>query len=92
MEDGSGGSVAKDTKPPRRKRHIRLAVIPEPEPNTRTVLLYTGEGTVVIRGSGPVTMDCGNCGAVLAQNVEMGQLQNLVLRCKNCGAFNETLI
>lgn len=77
--------------PTPKKRRIRLAVIPEPEPNTRSVLIYTGEGTVVMRGPGNVTMECGNCGAPIIVGVKTSQLQNLVFKCPNCGAFNETL-
>ena len=73
------------------KRLLKLMVIPEPEPNTRSVLVYTGPGTVVMSGEGNVTMECGNCGAPLIVGVPVGNLQNLVFRCNKCGAFNETM-
>jgi hypothetical protein len=81
----------KRRKPKPRKRTVHLVEIPEPEPNTRSVLVYTGEGTVIIKGTGNVTMLCGRCQSPLAEGVEMYGLQNLVLRCKNCGAYNDTL-
>ena len=74
-----------------RRRTVRMIVIPEPEPNTRSVLLYTGPGTVVMRGPGNVTMVCGQCNSPLLEGMKVTQVQNLVFRCKNCGAFNETL-
>ncbi len=74
-----------------KKRKVSLAVIPEPEPNTRSVLIFSGEGTVVMSGQGNVTLECGNCHAPLVQGIEMKQLENLVFKCNNCGAYNETL-
>jgi uncharacterized Zn finger protein len=75
----------------KRKRRIRTRVIPEPEANTRSVLIYEGEGTVVMKGPGNVIMECGNCGVPLVEGVAVNQLQNLVFRCPNCGEYNETL-
>jgi predicted RNA-binding Zn-ribbon protein involved in translation (DUF1610 family) len=89
--------MAKRKKPnpikkiPRATRHIAMMVISEPEPNTRSVLVYTGEGTVVMRGPGNVVMDCGNCGAPLIEGVPVANLQGIVFRCPNCGQFNDTL-
>lgn len=38
-----------------------------------------------------VIMECGGCGAVLARGVRVSQLQNLVVQCFHCKAFNEVL-
>jgi hypothetical protein len=78
----------------RKKRVLRLVVIPEPAPGTRTVMNRTGEGTVVFAGQGgpPITMVCGNCGAPLIEGMAVKQIQGFVLRCNRCGAYNETLI
>jgi hypothetical protein len=85
-------SAAKKPVRKRPQRHIQLRVIPEPEPNTRSVIVFTGEGTVVMRGPKPnIVMECGNCAASLVEGVPVANLQSLVLRCPNCGAFNETL-
>jgi hypothetical protein len=74
--------------------HRRLKVIPEPAENTRSVLAG-GESrdSLIIEGEAGVDLsyDCGACGSPLAYGVRPGQLQNLVLRCNKCGAFNETL-
>lgn len=77
--------------PTPKKRKVRLNVIPEPEPNTRSVLIYTGEGTVVMRGPGKVTMECGNCGVPLIVGVNVAQIRGVVFRCPSCGQFNESL-
>ncbi len=78
-------------RPSGKKPRVSLAVIPEPEPDTRSVLVYTGEGTVVMRGDGNLTIECGNCKAPLVVGLNTSQLQNLVLKCPQCGEFNETL-
>ena len=89
---GAKATKAAKPKPKRKaKRHIKLMVIPEPEPNTRSVLIYTGEGTVVMRGPGNVVMECGNCGVPLIEGLGVAQLQSLVFKCPSCGQFNETL-
>jgi hypothetical protein len=75
----------------KRGRTIAMAVIPEPEPGTRSVLHYTGEGTVMMRGEGQTTLVCGKCAAPLAVGVQVTALQSLVITCKNCGSYNETL-
>lgn len=83
----------KTTGDPRKKgkRRVRLAVIPEPESDTRSVIVYTGEGTVAMRGQGKVVLECGNCGKPIVDGLAMTQVRNLVFRCNNCGAYNETL-
>ncbi len=87
MEHATGGLVVAK----RKKRQIRMAVIPEPESGTRAVIVYTGEGTVVMRGDGNVDLDCGNCGKTIVLGVRVVQIRNLVFKCNACGAFNETL-
>lgn len=75
----------------KKMRHIRMAVIPEPEPNTRAVIVYTGEGTVAMSGGGSVILECGNCGEPIVDGVAMTRIRNLVFKCNNCGEYNETL-
>lgn len=70
----------------------KLNVIPEPAPDTRSVLRMQGEGTVVIRvedAERPVHT-CGACDAPLIVGLGLLHIQNVVLRCNGCGAFNET--
>ena len=78
----------------RRKRTIRMVVIPEPAPGTRSVINYQGEGTVIFRSTaGPTTeLVCGKCGAPLVVGMTVDQIRGMVLRCKRCGSFNETMV
>lgn len=73
-------------------RVIRMVIIPEPPPGTRSVLKYTGAGTVVAQGPGNTTMACGKCGAPLIKGAAVQTLRNIVLICKNCGSYNESLV
>lgn len=70
-------------------KRIHLRAIPEPEPNTRSVIVYQGPGTVAIKGEGTTTFVCAACESPLAENVEELQLRNLVLVRNGCGAYNE---
>lgn len=73
-------------------RIIRLHVIPEPAPRTRSVINRQGEGTVIFRSDqGPnTTLVCGKCAAPLAERMLVNQLQGMVLRCNQCGSYNES--
>ena len=75
-----------------RPQRIKLAVIPDPQ-GTRAGIKYEGEGegTVIMRGPGHLTMECGNCGADLLVGVATSQVRNMVFRCNSCKAWNETL-
>ncbi len=70
---------------------IPLRLIPEPEKDTRTVIVFTGKGTVVMRGEATGRdYVCGNCGATILAGIGRGQVKNIVFKCNACGAFNET--
>ncbi len=72
------------------KRRL-LNTIPEPAPGTRSVLVPAeGLSGPLIKGSGPIDLVCGGCGKVLAAAVGEQELQNLVLKCPSCGAYDET--
>ena len=43
------GTSQKATPQGRPTRHLKLMVIPEPEPETRSIIKHIGEGTVVMR-------------------------------------------
>jgi hypothetical protein len=93
---GSGGEMtAKDglTGPmPPRPSVITLAVIPEPKPDTRTVIEGTDENMTLLVGDGPgPTMVCGNCGKTLVIGMTVRRVRNLVFKCPKCGEYNETL-
>lgn len=86
---------SKSNRSPKR-RTIRMMVIPEPAPNTRSGIINIGPGTVVVRGQGKgmgnVTMVCGNCGSPLLENIKVSQFQSLVFLCNKCGVYNDTLV
>lgn len=65
-----------------------MTVIPEPVPNTRSVLVATFDGPL-IRGRGVCSYRCGKCGSTLFSNVEQGQLMDIVVKCFRCHAYNE---
>ncbi|EHU5129695.1 SEC-C domain-containing protein [Vibrio vulnificus] len=67
-----------------------LTVIPEPDPNTRSVFIYDGEGTTVFQGyDSNLELICGNCSSPLVSGINRNQISNIVIRCKQCGKFNE---
>lgn len=79
----------------RKLQPIRLMIVTNPDPKTRTIIEYTGEGTVIIRGEDATTtrsMVCGNCLAPLVVGVRVDAVRGLILRCSRCGSYNETLI
>ena len=77
--------------PPEIKERVPLRVIPEPDPDTRTVFEKLGEGTTLFQGFDTnIALVCGTCGAPLAAGLQQTQIQGIVLRCKQCMAFNET--
>ena len=69
-----------------------MTTIPEPPNGTRAVYKGRGAGTIAFRGEGRgLSYVCGRCSATLAKDVRGGSLNNLVLKCNRCGAFNETI-
>jgi hypothetical protein len=66
----------------------RLKVISEAQARSgRRVILKVARGQP-INSRGPLTFECGNCGAVVLQNVNLEQIRDCVIEC-DCGAFNE---
>lgn len=77
--------------PPDINVRVPLRVIPEPDPYTRTIIENAGEGTILFQSSETsIALVCGNCGAPLAAGLQSGQIRNIVLRCSQCRAYNET--
>lgn len=70
-------------------RHVQLQVVPEPARGTATVFEYTGEGTRIIKSTlTDISYDCGDCGSSLMAGIDIDQIQNIILKCSNCGAYN----
>lgn len=65
-----------------------LDVIPEPEKNTRAILVIN-QKTPIFKGNGNDDYCCGSCGFVLCESVFRTQIKNLVLKCPECMAYNE---
>jgi len=95
---GSGSTYARchlprvrEKNPPAITERCRLQVIPEPDPDARSVFTLTGIGTILIQGDAcGLSMDCGKCGASLIVGLKREQVQGIVLKCNSCGAFNDT--
>ena len=81
----------KKPKLPDINEEIMLNVIPEPDPDTRSVFIREGEGTIVFTGyQVGLALLCGRCKSHLIVGIPKENIQNIVIRCNNCGAFNET--
>lgn len=65
----------------------KMTVIAEPEEGTATVLLNNSDGPI-FASDGSETYECGGCGKVLAENINIGQITNVIIKCGNCGACN----
>jgi predicted RNA-binding Zn-ribbon protein involved in translation (DUF1610 family) len=67
-----------------------LNVVPEGA-NGRTVMeVDPASGNVVFTGQGRYTYGCGNCGEDLIVGAEPGDVGNVLIKCNNCGAINES--
>ena len=68
---------------------IQMGVIPEPAKGTAIVLTPPADGPqVMVQGVADDIYVCGSCGKPICENVERGQLINLVFKCFNCGSYN----
>jgi DNA-directed RNA polymerase subunit RPC12/RpoP len=74
------------------KKYIKLTVIPQSETNERQVIIIEGKGTVAVKGKkGQLNYTCGNCGAVLIEDIDKNtNIMNIVIKCNRCGLFNDT--
>lgn len=81
-----------EEKTPVINQKIALAVIPEPDPDEKTVFEKSNEGTVFfINHGGPgIALECGQCAAPLAIGILPSQVQQIVLKCNQCGSYNQT--
>lgn len=52
--------------------------------------VFSPHRTPAFRGRGWTTYLCGACRTELAQNVVPEQMEDLIILCPECGAFNET--
>ncbi|WP_410017216.1 SEC-C metal-binding domain-containing protein [Pseudomonas sp. 14P_5.3_Bac1] len=90
FKDCHSRNVKRPAAPPIDKI-ISLKIIPEPDPNTRSIFCRDGDSTVIFEGFLEGTaLICGNCSKNLVIGLPKESVQNLVLHCNNCQAFNET--
>jgi hypothetical protein len=71
---------------------IPLRVVPEPAEGTAAVL-KSADGVARPFMKGTSTGHdyvCGSCGAVLLEAMARGQVQQLILHCAACGAYNDS--
>jgi len=66
---------------------IKLNIIPKPREGSRTVI--ESKVSPAFKGEGDMDYICGNCGALIAENVHRGQIRNIVVHCPKCGQYNE---
>ncbi len=67
--------------------NITLPIIQKPTEGTRSVLQRKAKP--FIKGKGQINYLCGGCGETLLENVEAGQIKNIVIRCPTCGNYND---
>ena len=66
-----------------------MKVIPEPPPNTRSILEPTFSAPAIV-SEGPISYSCGNCGLILLKDVLPTQVQAIVIKCGRCKSYNDT--
>lgn len=70
--------------------NYQLEVIAEPEPGTRAVFTISGNRKFAfIKGVGKDNYLCGSCQNIICENVNRGQISNIVFKCPYCESFNE---
>lgn len=65
---------------------LKLRIVAEPETRTRSVVAPDFAGPV-FKGSGQDNGLCGSCGKILVEG--LGSISNVVIKCFDCGSFNE---
>ena len=83
---------------------ISLRVIPKPKPEDASILQYSGQEGLFksfVKGTGSDNYVCGNCGAILCENIVRGPTlkigevtlesttkQGIVFLCPYCSIYN----
>lgn len=84
------GPKVRTREPPRVTERIPLRVIAEPDPGSRAVFEKSGAGSLFFQGFDTgLAWVCGQCTAALAAGIQPGQIRGVILRCNQCGSFNE---
>ena len=68
----------------------RGRIIPEPQPNTRTILAPRQAPVIKGKGKGDDCILCGKCGITLVSDLDATTvIKNIVIKCPDCGTFND---
>jgi DNA-directed RNA polymerase subunit RPC12/RpoP len=72
-------------------KNIKLKVIPEPAPKSRVIIeAFRGEDEGGKSSKAKrVNYVCGNCNAIVAENVIEGSMKEQVVKCNRCNSYNE---
>ena len=66
-----------------------MEIIPPPKEGTATVIIPKEKGPFfMIKGGGKDNYLCGSCHNIICQNVNRGQIINIVFVCPQCGSYN----
>ncbi|MBI4709182.1 MAG: hypothetical protein HY764_03205 [Candidatus Portnoybacteria bacterium] len=68
-------------------QQIKLKVIPVPKEGSRAVMVLENNNKIKGEG-GAINLICGNCNSALVENINLGQISNIVIKCQ-CGAYND---
>lgn len=69
------------------ERTIRMTVIREPG-NARN-LIRAAPNVLAAFSVGDLCFECGSCGVMLLKNVRPSQVEQMVVQCGTCQAYNE---
>ena len=67
---------------------IKLKIIKQSKIENRTVLQPSPELDALIKGEGDTNYICGNCGKIIFEAINKGQITGIVVKCPVCGEFN----
>jgi ribosomal protein S27AE len=72
------------------QQQLKLTIIAEPAPGSRTVF-SPFDATPIYKGRDRLAPDyvCGKCGNVFMTGVSTHMLDNVVIKCPRCGAYND---
>ena len=72
------------------RMNIEMLVVEEPDPSTTAIIEISGLQPW-LTGDGDINSLCGGCGFTLAEGLDqLAQIQQVVLRCPRCSAYNRT--
>lgn len=69
-------------------RQIKMKIIKQTEVGNRPILRPGPELDALVKGEGNIDYICGNCGKVLYEKINKGQVTEIVVKCPVCGELN----